>query len=990
MKLIKQSEIEKFPEVSTFKPFDSTKSKNFSKNGPFSEVIFGPVRDYKCSCGKYNGHMYKGITCDICGVKIRESDVRRKTVAKIKLPFEIVNPIFLELFCKYYGEAIKKLVLRERRYIFDEEHCVLIQSEEDGDAGVQFFKSIYLKLKYKSDKFKTIVEKYKDDIFMNYIVMLPPNLRPMYESEGELRTDRINSYYKTVLTSKEAFSKIIIDETTIQGKEISNKQEYTLQDTVIRLYKCLKESLSKKDGFIRQHLLASRIDFSARAVIVPDYNLKINDCILPFKIAKELFKFHLSRRLSLKFKDKNMYEVMSMIIDSTWDDVDIRNELISLCRSQTVLLNRQPTLHRPSMQAFRISSLTKDYVIKIHPLICEGFNADFDGDTFACYLPSSISDVQLEVQNMLSEHNIFSAATGDLQFSLRQDMVIGLNSLTYEEPNMDHIDDFDINKLKSIKNNIISIIKNISYELISKTIRVEGIVTTFGRMLYNYIISDYTIDPNNFVNEPQNRNSLKKMCIQYYNDHDENLKTLSTLLDLLMKISFDVAAISPVSLAIEDFAYETSIDKETLANIDSIDNNTIIKMFEDDIIEMEKHFNEEKGNIYKIVGSGARGSMDQCQQISLRKGFVANADGTICTTPIMGNLLNGLTPDDIFTSSYGARKGVIDKALNTAKSGYMARKLSFVTNGLELQDVDDCGTERTIPIDVDGGMARDLIFRWHVEDGQLKYIDETNFNDLIGKKIHLRSILGCKKPACKTCYGDLYKFSNSEYIGIIAAQTVSEPATQLTMRTFHTAGAASVTSIDIPDCCVIEDELIIPYESGELVLVGDEYHIRKRGDTIGTLEAKYFTNPQLGYFKKKAAILTLADIMNEDIVNSMTSISNILDKEVECETHRAIDVAIKLHNIYLDNNIHIHLTHLELIVYQQLYYKEDDDKIKVDYDNWCEKPTAFLIQSKHIPHLQSPILGLAYEDINRSLQNMVLQDDDDSKKPILEKLITRG
>lgn len=953
------TEINKLPEVTISNPWENSKKLSYHKDGPFSEVIFGPRRDYKCQCGLLEGKTRTGMVCTTCGVKIQSVSARRKTLGKIKLHIEIVNPLFMELFKMNYGDPIKKLIMQTEKYILDKGRLV---PDIDGRCGVKFFKEICQDIDYIKDDFKELVKNSMDAIFLDAIVIIPPSLRPMFKEDEHFRSDKINSQYKTILNEISALKDVVIKNITNNGDEIFFEKEKMIQNHVMDMYNLLCNTLSKKEGLIRQHLLASRIDFSARSIIVPDYSLDLNECIIPFETAKELFKFQLMEKITRK-TNKSQYEIMNKISTMEWDS-PLRNELVDLVQTRRVILNRQPTLHRPSLTAFIIKGLTNTNVIKIHPLICQGYNADFDGDTFAIYVPSSIKCVDKEIDLMMSINSMFSIANGELLMGLRQDMIIGLQSLTYENDAETVVDGLPlIEKIRHHGPLVIS--QNSDYEILNKSINIYSHKTTFGRLLFNFIYFDGVITDETYINKTINRKYFDSLCTLYFKRHYELKNKLGEMLDIMSKVSFEVARISHITLSLEDFKLSTV---KSQSDFDNKDNNVIKKMLEDELLDVTAEFKRMNGNIFKIVGSGARGSMDQCKQIAARRGFIADADGTICKKPILNNLLEGFTEYEMFMSSIGGRKGIMDKALNTATTGYLARILSFVANQVELTE-DDCKTTRTVKLKVTRELFTSLHGRYHMVGDIPTLITE----DCIDTEINLRSIFGCKNVVCKICYGDTYKISNSKYVGIIAAQTISEPATQLVLRTFHTAGSASTSSIEIPECCYLDGIFISCKQDVELVTTKDSFQLVSGVEIIGEFDkSDVVLISDIDIIPKDTVIFSINND-NDDIVNAMTEINKILQKTVTVSNlNDSFVTVVDLFKLYLENGITIWLNHFEIIMYQQLYYCIEGIYTKIDYDNWNPdtKEQVLFVRIKEVPHLQSPTLGLAFEDIKKSLKNI--------------------
>ena len=446
------------------------------------------------------------------------------------------------------------------------------------------------------------------------------------------------------------------------------------------------------------------------------------------------------------------------------EDYALFEILQDVTKDKYIMLNRQPTLHRMGLLAFKIN-VNKDYVIRIHPLVCEPYNADFDGDQMAAYLPL-YPNTQDECHRKLSvESNLISPSTGDLVLGINQDMVLGLYLLTKPEP--------------------------------GKECEVDGIKTYEGRVRFN----DLLPDDFPFVNRTISKRELKAVMnvITKRYPYDQ----VKVLLDRIKEFGFRETTIRGTTLSLKNMDFP-----ESYAAVSEICDNTSTTVREK-FFKLENH--EMKADIknrfpyYDFIESGSRGSWDQANQLIYSRGFVSNFEGKVIEQPIKNNLINGLTRQEYFTSSYGSRKALLDVALNTGVSGYLTRKLVYCCVNLEIDDsIEDCGTEEGLVIQIPAEktydldnvkLAKSLLNRWVRYNREEEYflVTHENCRDLIGKELLVRSPIFCTNTKlCKKCYGTLVEDLHSKYVGIIAAQAAGEVATQLTLRTFHLGGIAKM------------------------------------------------------------------------------------------------------------------------------------------------------------------------------------------------------
>lgn len=762
--------------------------KKFHPEGLFSEQIFGPVKNYTCQCGTYYGVSKSGGQCKLCGVEITNSDVRRTRFAKITLPMKVVNPLFYDLLVDLGGKSLKSalddLMKQEKSVLYmDGDEHVITMSPESLPSSVQTWERTDAIEKIVTDLANLMTEQgveewklIKDNIsnlFLNKIIVLPPDLRPTSKSSGNRQLmDKINRYYVQILTKKEAMK-----DTTVEIR--ANKNIYysyfkQLQVVVNELYDQILAKMAKKEGLIRGNILGKRIDFSGRAVISPDPTLNLEECVLPYLMVLEMFKLPIARKIIQLGKFKLLNEALVFVDHCIEAESPV---LFKVCqeitKDEVCILNRQPSLHKLGMLGFRIK-ISLDKVIKIHPLVCPPFNADFDGDQMAVYIPVTEEAKQEVIEKMFITRNLSSPANEALTTVPSQDIVLGIYFLTSGVfPDVD------------------------------------------GHKILNDCLPEDYPEVKGVVKKKQLISILNDIKNKY--PHEQ----VREVLDEVKRIGFKYSTLYGCTLSLEDFNDQGFRPlRDSLYAKPSI-RDQLVAVSSNEVID---HLRDEFPYSF-MIESGARGSWDQVKQLILTRGFISNFDGEILPLPIKHNLVEGLTEEEFFYSTFGCRKGLLDVALNTGTSGYLSRKLIFTCANLQIdENLQDCGTTDTLTVKVkDERKARMLINRYALtQDGKSMYkITNENWNEIVGKTIEIRSPILCKTPKiCQTCYGDLHMSINSRFIGIIAAQTLGERATQLVLRTFHTSGSAIIKGAEDNDQEAMKQKDII----GDLATVASLLH----------------------------------------------------------------------------------------------------------------------------------------------------------------------
>ena len=764
---------EDLKEITSSKIMDK---KKFHSEGLFSEQIFGPLKNYTCSCGKYYGVSRSNTTCKICGVDIVNSNERRSRFAKIILPIPVVNPIFYDLLSSIGGNilksAIDSLMKDEKSVLYiDGDDPVIVYNTEDVPNNQPYWEkleAIYKMISYLSSNFTQegiknwkIINENINNLFINQIIVLPPDLRPAAKgiSRNNQVLDKINRYYTQILMKKDIMRGTVIN---IQhDKSLFYTYFKQLQKDVNELYNHILGKLSKKEGLIRNNILGKRIDFSGRAVISPDPTLKLDECSIPYIMFLEMYKLSIAKKLL----EINKFKIMNKAIDFVDKCIEFKSySLFDLCtelsKGEVCVLNRQPSLHKLGMLGFNVK-INKDSVIKVHPLVCQPFNADFDGDQMAVYIPISEESKQEIKDKIFITKNLNSPADESLTTVPSQDIILGIYNLTCGRllnlNNKFYFKKEEITEGLKIFNECLPV----SYPLVKKIVNKKILIDILNDIKFKY-------DEKELVEVLDN---IKKVGFKYSTLFGSTISLENCIIDN--------------SEEIRDKLYESEHIRDQLNNVLSEEVENILK---------EKFFYSH------MINSGARGSWDQVRQLVLTRGFISNFEGEILKVPIKHSLIEGLTQKEFFNSTYGCRKGLLDVALNTGISGYLSRKLIFTCVNLEIdKDLDDCGTSDFLEIYVDTKhKANMLLNKYYLDNKEIKKITPVIIKELVGKTILIRSPIFCKnEKICHKCYGDSYKNLNTRFVGIVAAQCLGERGTQLTLRSFHDSGSAKFKEDDV-------------------------------------------------------------------------------------------------------------------------------------------------------------------------------------------------
>ena len=883
------------------------------KDGLFCEKIFGPTKDWECHCGKYKRVRYKGIVCDKCGVEVTKSKVRRERMGHIELAAPVAHiwyfkgiPSRIALMLDISPRNLEKVIYFASYIVTDKgtsglEKCQILTEKEYHEAeekyGRKSFKAemgaeairklleeidlakltaqIEKEIENASEQRKAKLIKRLDTVeaflqsgnrpewmVMNVVPVIPPDLRPMVQLDGgRFATSDLNDLYRRVINRNNRLKRLL----ELGAPEIIVRNEKRmLQESVDALIdnsrrgrpvtgagnrplKSLSDLLKGKQGRFRQNLLGKRVDYSGRSVIVVGPELKIYQCGLPKEMAIELFKPFVMRELVGRHLAHNIKSAKRMVERLSPEVWGILEEVI---KDHPVMLNRAPTLHRLGIQSFE-PVLVEGRAIKLHALVCEAFNADFDGDQMAIHLPLT-PEAQAESRYlMLATNNLLKPQDGKPVAVPRLDMILGSYYLTMtldgELGEGKYFKDPD-EAIMALQNNAVSIHAKIFVRItkeIDGEMKSKKVETSVGRIIFNQGIPqdlgfiDRKEDPFQYeINFPVMKKSMGTIIERTIDKH--GLIESAEVIDYIKALGFKYSTLAGITFSVADVKVPDS-KKDILADADKqvekVRNQyrrglitdderyqSVVNIWEkatNDVSKaMEENF-DDLNPIYMMVKSGARGNMNQLRQIAGMRGLMASTTGKAVEIPIKSCFREGLDALEYFISSHGARKGLSDTALRTADSGYLTRRLVDVSQDIIVRE-HDCGTVDGLTIEdiKDGnqiveGLAERLEGRYPLNDildpqtNEVIVDTNTMINKDIAKrivdagitKVVVRSVIACrgKHGVCQKCYGmglarrDLVSIGES--VGIIAAQSIGEPGTQLTMRTIHSGGVAGVADI---------------------------------------------------------------------------------------------------------------------------------------------------------------------------------------------------
>ncbi|SHH76498.1 DNA-directed RNA polymerase subunit beta' [Caloranaerobacter azorensis DSM 13643] len=1010
------------------------------KEGLFCEKIFGPTKDWECHCGKYKRVRYKGVICDRCGVEVTKSKVRRERMGHIELAAPVSHiwyfkgiPSRMGLILDMSPRALEKVLyfasyvvidpgdtpLSEKQLLNEKEYREALEkygNKFKAGMGAESIKELLKKidldkeamelrkeLKESSGQKKIriirrleVVEAFRQSgnrpewMILDVIPVIPPDLRPMVQLDGgRFATSDLNDLYRRVINRNNRLKRLL----DLGAPDIIVRNEKRmLQEAVDALIdngrrgrpvtgpgnrplKSLSDMLKGKQGRFRQNLLGKRVDYSGRSVIVVGPELKFYQCGLPKQMALELFKPFVMRKLveeGYAHNIKSAKRMVERVKPVVWDVLE------SVIKEHPVLLNRAPTLHRLGIQAFE-PVLVEGKAIKLHPLVCTAYNADFDGDQMAVHVPLS-AEAQAESRYlMMSINNILAPKDGRPITTPTQDMVLGSYYLTIEIPGEKGegmvFKDYE-EMLMAYQNGIVGLHAKVKVRRkLDENDRGKLVESTVGRFIFN----EHIPQDLDFVDRTKDKYSLEidtlvdkkmlgKIIERCYRKHGNTITAI--VLDHIKEMGFHFSTVGAITISVSDIiipeekekllseaeelvdkyekAYRRGLasDEERYEKVIEVWNRTTEKVTEALMNNLDR-----LNSLFIMSHSGARGSKNQIRQLAGMRGLMANASGRTVEVPIKSNFREGLSVLEFFISTHGSRKGLADTALRTADSGYLTRRLVDVSQDVIVRE-EDCGTDQGIVVSAfkDGNEVIEelwdrIVGRFAVEDiihpetneiivkaGEL--IDENMADKIIKagiEKVKVRSVLTCKTRhgVCAKCYGRNLATGElvnvGEAVGIIAAQSIGEPGTQLTMRTFHTGGVAGA---DITQGLPRVEELFEARKPKGLAIISEVSGVvsinqtRKKKEVIVTTEggeSKVYTIPYGSRIKvKQGEYIEAGDEITEGSVNphdilkikGVVGVQTYLVKEVQ--------------RVYRMQGVDINDKHIEIIVRQML------NKVKVE------------------------------------------------------------
>ena len=1027
------------------------------KDGLFCERIFGPSKDWECHCGKYKKIRYKGVICDRCGVEVTKSSVRRERMGHIELAAPVSHiwyfkgiPSRMGLILDLSPRTLEKVLYFANYIVLDAgdtklQYKQVLTEKEYQDAREEFGNSfragmgaesikellMAIDLEKESAELKAglkdstgqkrariikrleVVEAFRESgnrpewMILDAVPVIPPDLRPMVQLDGgRFATSDLNDLYRRIINRNNRLKRLL----ELGAPDIIVRNEKRmLQEAVDALIdngrrgrpvtgpgnrplKSLSDMLKGKSGRFRQNLLGKRVDYSGRSVIVVGPELKIYQCGLPKEMAIELFKPFVMKELvsnGTAHNIKNAKKMVEKLEPQVWDVLE------DVIKEHPVMLNRAPTLHRLGIQAFE-PILVEGKAIKLHPLVCTAFNADFDGDQMAVHLPLSV-EAQAECRFMLlSPNNLLKPSDGGPVAVPSQDMVLGIYYLTQERPGEKGEGSFfrDMNEaILAYENGYITLQTKITIrcekEMEDGTVMQQNVSSTLGRFLFNEILPqdlgyvDRTVPGNELALEVDflvAKKQLKQILEKVINTHGAT-KT-AEVLDYIKATGYKYSTRAAMTVSISDMTVppqKPQMLSEAQATVDKITRN-----FKRGLITDEERYKEvvdtwkktddaltkalldgldKYNNIFMMADSGARGSDKQIKQLAGMRGLMADTTGHTIELPIKSNFREGLQVLEYFMSAHGARKGMSDTALRTADSGYLTRRLVDVSQDLIIREIDCAEGKDEIPgmwvsEFTDGkeqieSLQDRITGRFSCETIKDKngnvivkanhmitpkraarvIKDGINENGEHYTKVKIRTILTCRSGngICAKCYGANMATGEAvqvgESVGIIAAQSIGEPGTQLTMRTFHTGGIASAE--DITQGLPRVEELFEsrhPKNAAILSRLDGVVHIEE----VKTSRTIIVTNEEThasesypihynfkirvreGEFIKKGTRMTEGNVFPGDILNilGVQAVQDYIISEVQ--------------KVYRLQGVDINDKHIEVIVRQMLR------KVKVD------------------------------------------------------------
>ena len=1054
------------------------------KDGLFCEKIFGPSKDWECHCGKYKKIRYKGVVCDRCGVEITKSSVRRERMGHIELAAPVSHiwyfkgiPSRMGLILDLSPRTLEKVLYFASYIVLDAGNTALQYKqvlsegeyqdarEQYGNAfrvgmGAEAIQELLQAIDLEKDsaelkaeledatgqkrariiKRLEVVEAFRESgnkpewMIMTVVPVIPPDLRPMVQLDGgRFATSDLNDLYRRIINRNNRLRRLL----ELGAPDIIVRNEKRMLQEAVdalidngrrgrpvtgpgnRALKSLSDMLKGKSGRFRQNLLGKRVDYSGRSVICVEPKLKIYQCGLPKEMAIELFKPFVMKELVANGSAHNIKSAKKMVERLQTEVWDVLEDVI---KEHPVMLNRAPTLHRLGIQAFE-PILVEGKAIKLHPLVCTAFNADFDGDQMAVHLPLSV-EAQAECRFMLlSPNNLLKPSDGGLVAVPSQDMVLGIYYLTQERPGAKGEGKIfkSVNEaILAYENGAVTLHSRIKVRM-TKTMpdgkEITGVVeSTLGRFIFNEIIpqdlgfvdrsipgNELKLEVDFLVAKKQNKQILEKVI----NIHGAT-KT-AEVLDVVKAMGYKYSTRAAMTVSISDMTVPPEKPAMIKAAQDTVDR--ITKQYKRGLITEEERYKEvvetwketddeltkvllegldKYNNIFMMADSGARGSDKQIKQLAGMRGLMADTTGRTIELPIKSNFRDGLDVLEYFMSAHGARKGMSDTALRTADSGYLTRRLVDVSQHMIVRESDCCeGKNREIPgmwvtafmdgkeeieslqeritgrfscntiCDKDGNVivkANHMITPKRAAEVMSRGVDE-NGNPI--EKVKIRTVLSCRSHmgVCAKCYGANMATGQAvqvgEAVGIIAAQSIGEPGTQLTMRTFHTGGVAGT---DITQGLPRVEEIFEARKPKGLAIITEFGGVANIKDTKKKREI-IVTNNETGESKAylipygsrikvmDGAVLEAGDELTEGSVNPHDILKIKGVRAVQDYMLREVQRVYRLQGVEINDK------HIELIVRQML------QKVRVETNGDSDMLPGTLVDT------------LDFEDTNELLES---------------------
>ena len=1054
------------------------------KDGLFCERIFGPSKDWECHCGKYKKIRYKGVVCDRCGVEITKSNVRRERMGHIELAAPVSHiwyfkgiPSRMGLILDISPRTLEKVLYFASYIVLDKgetdlQYKQVLSEAEYQEAyekygntfrvgmGAESIKELLEAIDLEKDSvelkaaLKTatgqkrariikrleVVEAFRESgnrpewMIMTVIPVIPPDLRPMVQLDGgRFATSDLNDLYRRIINRNNRLRRLL----ELGAPDIIVRNEKRMLQEAVdalidngrrgrpvtgpgnRALKSLSDMLKGKSGRFRQNLLGKRVDYSGRSVIVVGPELKIYQCGLPKEMAIELFKPFVMKELVANGTAHNIKSAKKMVEKLQTEVWDVLEEVI---KEHPVMLNRAPTLHRLGIQAFE-PILVEGKAIKLHPLVCTAYNADFDGDQMAVHLPLSV-EAQAECRFMLlSPNNLLKPSDGGPVAVPSQDMVLGIYYLTQERPDSLGEGHYFKNLNEAIlayENGYVKLHSRIHVRVTKKmadgTEKTGTVESTLGRFIFNEILPqdlgfvDRSIPENDLVLEVDfhvGKKGLKQILEKVINIHGAT--TTAEVLDDIKAMGYKYSTRAAMTVSISDMtvpAKKPALIKQAQDTVDLITKNYKRGLITEEerykeVVETWKETDDELthellsgldkyNNIFMMADSGARGSDKQIKQLAGMRGLMADTTGRTIELPIKSNFRDGLDVLEYFMSAHGARKGMSDTALRTADSGYLTRRLVDVSQHMIVRESDCCeGKNREIPgmwvtafmdgkeeieslqeritgrfscntiCDKDGNVivkANHMITPKRAAEVMSRGVDE-NGNPI--EKVKIRTVLSCRSHmgVCAKCYGANMATGQAvqvgEAVGIIAAQSIGEPGTQLTMRTFHTGGVAGT---DITQGLPRVEEIFEARKPKGLAIITEFGGVANIKDTKKKREI-IVTNNETGESKAylipygsrikvmDGAVLEAGDELTEGSVNPHDILKIKGVRAVQDYMLREVQRVYRLQGVEINDK------HIELIVRQML------QKVRVETNGDSDMLPGTLVDT------------LDFEDTNELLES---------------------